>query len=78
MTTGIALHGPSRCVVAPRRVLLLKPCCLGDLVQANAVIAAAHQHWPSAAISVGTGRWSAAAVAHHPAVSEVIDVGNVG
>jgi ADP-heptose:LPS heptosyltransferase len=64
--------------LSPQRILILKPCCLGDLVQTTAVIAAVHQHWPAAAITVGTGRHSAPAVAHHPAVAALLDVGGVG
>lgn len=61
-----------------RRILVLKPCCLGDLVQMTAVVAAVHEHWPAASITVGAGRWSAPAVRHHPAVADVVDVGQVG
>lgn len=63
---------------SPRRILILKPCCLGDLIQATAVIAAVHRRWPAAAIAVGTGRYAAPAVAEHPAVTSLLDVGSVG
>lgn len=62
----------------PQRILVLKPCCLGDLVQTTALIAAIHDRWPAASIIVGTGRWSTPAVAHHPAVGRVLDVGALG
>jgi len=78
VTTGSAFPVMATKGGPPRRVLILKPCCLGDLVQTTSVIAAVHQHWPAAAITVATGPWSAAAVAHHPAVSDVVDIGNLG
>ena len=62
----------------PRRIILLKPCCLGDLVQMTAVLAALRERWPAAQIAVGTGAWSLPAVAHHPAVDETLDVGLPG
>jgi ADP-heptose:LPS heptosyltransferase len=64
--------------IPPRRILVLKPCCLGDLVQTTALIAAVHKRWPLAIITIGTGRWSTPAVAHHPAVGHVLDVGALG
>ncbi|HEV7215764.1 MAG TPA: hypothetical protein VGP33_11640, partial [Chloroflexota bacterium] len=65
-------------LVAPRRILLLKPCCLGDVVQMAAVIAAVKERWPAATITVGTGRWSAPAIMNHPAVADIVDVGGLG
>ena len=62
----------------PGRILLLKPCCLGDLIQMTAVLAALRQRWPAAHIAVGTGAWSLPAIAHHPAVDETLEVGLPG
>ena len=64
--------------VTPRRILLLKPCCLGDVVQMTAVVAALQARWSEAAITVGVGRWSRPAVLHHPAVAEIVDLGQLG
>ncbi len=61
-----------------RRIVLLKPCCLGDLVQATAVVTSLHERWPDASIAVGAGRWSLPAVAAHPDVTATIDIGNAG
>jgi heptosyltransferase II len=69
---------PLGLAAAPRRILILKPCCLGDLVQCTALIAAVRARWPSAAITVATSRWSAAAVVHDPAVSGLVDSGDLG
>lgn len=63
---------------SPARLVVLKPCCLGDLVQATAVLAALHDRWHDAPITVGSGRWSLPAVAHHPAVAATFDLGNAG
>lgn len=68
----------SAALAGPRQVLLLKPCCLGDVVQMTSVVAAVHARWSEAAITFGTGRWSAPAVLHHPDVTEVVDLGRLG
>ena len=62
----------------PRRIVVLKPCCLGDLVQMTAVLAALRVRWPEAAISIGAGCWSLPAVAHHPALAGSFDLGAAG
>lgn len=63
---------------APERILILKPCCLGDVVQATALLTAVHQRWPDAAITIGASRWLHPVMTSHPAARHVIDAGNVG
>ncbi|HLB33108.1 MAG: hypothetical protein A3F67_01005 [Verrucomicrobia bacterium RIFCSPHIGHO2_12_FULL_41_10] len=48
---------------SPRRILLVKPSSMGDVIHALPVVAALHQHWPHAEI-----RWLI-----HPAWSELVE-----
>src|SRR5512144_2468018 len=60
------------------RILVLKPCCLGDVVLATPVLGALRQAFPQAHIDVAVGSWSRAVVAHNPHVHAVLDTGAVG
>lgn len=60
------------------RILVLKPCCLGDVLMATAVVEALRRHWPTASIDFAVGRWSRPAVEHHPHLRRLIDCGRVG
>lgn len=59
-------------------ILILKPCCLGDVILATPVIAAMRRAYPQAQIDFATGDWSRAVVAHNPHLRQVIDTGRVG
>ena len=59
-------------------ILVLKPCCLGDLLLATPAIAALRASYPSARITLATGAWSRPAVARNPHLSEVLDCGGLG
>lgn len=57
---------------APRRILLVKPSSLGDVIHAIPVVSAIHAHWPAAEI-----RWLIlpawrSLIEGHPGVSETI------
>jgi hypothetical protein len=57
---------------APRRILLVKPSSLGDVIHALPVVSAIHRHWPEAEL-----RWLIhpawrSLVEHHPGVSETV------
>ncbi len=60
------------------RILVLKPCCLGDVLMATAVVEALRRHWPEAPIDFAVGKWSRPAVEHHPHIRRLIDCGRVG
>lgn len=62
-----------RPIAAPRRVVVLKPCCLGDLLLATPAIAAIKDRWPHARIAVATSAWSRPAIANNPCVDSVIE-----
>lgn len=59
-------------------ILVLKPCCLGDLLLATAALAALREHFPASRISLATGAWSRPAVEHNPHLNEILDCGAVG
>lgn len=59
-------------------ILILKPCCLGDVLMATPVIAALRRAYPLAQIDFATGSWSRPVVAAHPELRCVVDMGRVG
>lgn len=61
-----------------RRVLVLKPCCIGDVLMATPALHALRRGLPQARIAVGVGSWSRAALEGNPDVDELIDTGTVG
>jgi len=63
---------------APKAVLVLKPCCLGDVLIATTVVGQLRQRYPAAKIAFAVGPWSKAAIEHHPDVDELVDCGRVG
>jgi lipopolysaccharide heptosyltransferase II len=62
----------------PQSILLIKPCCLGDLIMTTPFVEVIHSAYPDAAITYVAGTWSKAIPEHHPAVQTVIDSGTVG
>ncbi|HUS13400.1 MAG TPA: glycosyltransferase family 9 protein [Chloroflexia bacterium] len=61
-----------------QRVLVLKPCCFGDVVMATAALAALQRAYPMAAINFAVGAWSRDAVAGNPRVAATVDSDPVG
>lgn len=59
----------------PRRVVLIRPCCIGDVVMATAALTALRRRYPHAHITWAVGGWSRQAVANHPDVNTVLDTG---
>jgi ADP-heptose:LPS heptosyltransferase len=59
----------------PRRIVLILPCCIGDVVLATATLKALRRGCPNAQITWAVGSWSKAAVAHHDSLDAVLDTG---
>ena len=59
----------------PERIILLRPCCIGDVVMATAALSALRETFPAAHIGWAIGPWSARAIAHHSAIDEIVDIG---
>lgn len=59
----------------PRRILLLKPCCIGDVIMATALLAALRRAYPDAHITWGVGTHSTPAIAQHPLLDDLLPTG---
>ena len=59
----------------PRRIVLARPCCIGDVVMATAALSALRDAFPESQITWAVGPWSARAIAHHPALDNIMDAG---
>ena len=58
-----------------QRIVLILPCCIGDVVLATATLQALRRAYPQAYIAWAVGTWSKPAVEHHPLLDAVIDTG---
>lgn len=50
-------------IATPRAVLILKPCCLGDVLLTTPLVAAIRTRYPEATITYAVGQWSRPMVA---------------
>lgn len=67
---------PTRPVdTSPRRIVLIRPCCIGDVVLATAALRALRRRYPEAQVTWAVGSWSARAVADHPDADALLDLG---
>jgi lipopolysaccharide heptosyltransferase II len=62
----------------PRNIVVIKPCCLGDLIMTTPLLQVLHHAYPNARITYVAGSWSKVVPEHVPAVNEVIDCGSIG
>lgn len=62
-------------ITPPNRIVIIRPCCIGDVVLATAAVQAVHRAYPEAHLTVAVGTWSQRAIAHHPAIDAWIDTG---
>ena len=62
----------------PRRIVVIKPCCLGDLLMTTPFLEVLQQNYPNASISYVAGTWSKVIPEHSPVVQTVLDCGSVG
>ncbi|MDQ2903316.1 MAG: lipopolysaccharide heptosyltransferase II [Ktedonobacteraceae bacterium] len=62
----------------PRAIVVIKPCCLGDLLMTTPLLEVIRRAYPEASISYVAGTWSKVVAEHQPTVNEVIDCGTVG
>lgn len=73
-----ALSRRRRAVPDLGSILILKPCCIGDVLMATAAAAAVRERWPRARLVFGTGPWSLPVLANNPHLDELWDIGSVG
>ncbi|MBC8264061.1 MAG: glycosyltransferase family 9 protein [Anaerolineales bacterium] len=62
----------------PNSILIIKPCCLGDVLMATPVIAALRRAFPRARIEFAVGGWARAMVENNPHLDGLVDCGPVG
>jgi ADP-heptose:LPS heptosyltransferase len=60
----------------PRRVVLILPCCIGDVVLGTAVLHALKRAYPDAHITWAVGSWSRDAIVRHPDLNGMLDTGH--
>lgn len=71
-------HAGGRLDPPPRRILILKPCCLGDLLMATPTLRALREAYPDAVIHLAVGAAARAAVVGNPRLDALLDPGPVG
>lgn len=59
----------------PQRIVLIRPCCIGDVVLATATLMALRRGFSNAHITWAVGGWSRQAIANHPHIDAVLDTG---
>lgn len=59
----------------PRRIVLILPCCIGDVVLGTATLRALRRAYPNAHITWAVGRWSRAALEDHDLLDDLLDTG---
>ncbi|NPV68852.1 MAG: glycosyltransferase family 9 protein [Anaerolineae bacterium] len=59
----------------PSRLLLLKPCCIGDVVFTTPLLAALRRAFPAAHITWAVGTHSAPVIENHPLLDAVLPTG---
>lgn len=58
------------------RIVLIRPCCIGDVVLATATLTALRRAYPDAHITWAVGNWSQQAIVNHPHLNAVLDTGS--
>jgi lipopolysaccharide heptosyltransferase II len=64
--------------LAGARILILKPCCLGDVVFATPLVRELRRALPESYLTFGVGRHSRPAIAGNRHVDDLLDTGPVG
>jgi len=75
---GDALRSPPDLSVTPRRLVVLKSCCLGDALEATPLLGALRRAYPRARLVAGVGRWSRPALLGNPDLDGLLDLEDVG
>jgi lipopolysaccharide heptosyltransferase II len=63
---------------APRRIVVLKSCCLGDALLATPMLGALRRAYPTAYIVAAVGRWARPALTGNPGLDSLLDLESVG
>lgn len=57
---------------APRSIVIVKPCCLGDVLLTTPLLAAVRRGFPGARITYAVGTWARPMIAHSVYVDQVL------
>lgn len=60
----------------PARIILIQPCCIGDVVMATALLVALRRAYPRAQITWAVGHWSRPALDGHPLLDSLLETGD--
>ena len=60
---------------APKRVVLILPCCIGDVVMATPVLRALRRAYPTAHLTWAVGGWARTVIERHPDLDAILDTG---
>ncbi|MBI2846036.1 MAG: glycosyltransferase family 9 protein, partial [Chloroflexi bacterium] len=63
---------------SPRSLIVIKPCCGGDVLLSTALVAALRRHYPEARIDYAVGSWSRPLLENNPNIDALVDCGPVG
>lgn len=61
--------------LSPTRLVVVLPCCIGDVVMATAALTALRRAFPTTHIAWVIGRWSRPVLEQHPHIDALIDAG---
>ncbi len=64
--------------VKPSSILIIKPCCIGDVLMATPTVAQVKAGFPLTKISFAVGNWSREVVENNPKIDELIDCRSMG
>lgn len=62
-------------IINPRRIVLILPCCIGDVILATATLKALRRAYPDAHITWAIGTWSRPAIETHTLLDALLDTG---
>jgi lipopolysaccharide heptosyltransferase II len=62
----------------PRRILVIKLCCVGDVLLATPALAALRRAYPQAHIAWAVSTWALPLLENNPHLDDLIDAGTVG
>jgi ADP-heptose:LPS heptosyltransferase len=65
-------------LVPPEQLLILKPCCIGDVLLATPVAAALQRAFPGIRIDWAVGPWSRPMVATNPRLGKIVNAEEIG
>lgn len=68
-------HAKAAPIIQPGRIVLILPCCIGDVVLATATLKALRRAYPTAHITWAVGTWSRPAIENHDLLDALLDTG---